>query len=153
VDELTRCPNLGTALLRLRDSMRANVFGVSGRKIPLDRLVAVYDRATRQEGFHVLHDWDGKSDRGNEDSIPVDVLTYVAGLRGDDAADPLVIAVLLDYYFVHLLELLALRIWDDGDADENLRRVDALLGELQGRDGGGQPFADDAETLILIATS
>src|SRR4029078_6969996 len=44
-------------------------------------------------------------------------------------------------------------VWDEGDADANLGRVDHLIGLLQGPNGSGQPFADDAETLILIATS
>jgi hypothetical protein len=40
-----------------------------------------------------------------------------------------------------------------GDADENLDRVDALLGLLQGPQGSGQRFCNDAETLLLIATA
>ncbi len=151
--ELAQAGNLGDALKRLRDCMRVNVFNVAGRRIALERFVNAYDRATRREGFHVLHDWDGKSDRVNEDSIPVDVLSYLASIRGNDAAEPWPLAVLIDYYFVHLLELVALRIWDEGDADENLERVSALLGALQGPSGSGQPFAADAETLMLLATS
>src|SRR5262249_25905781 len=138
---------------RLRDCLRSNGFNVAGRHLSFDWFVGPYDRATRREGFHVLNDWDGKSDRVNEDSIPVDVLNYLVSLRGDDAADPLSIAGLIDYYFVHILALLALRIWDEGDADENLRRVDALLAALQGPRGSGQPFAADAATLLLLATS
>jgi hypothetical protein len=152
--ELTESPTLGHALLRLRDAMRANVFQAAGHRVALERVVNAYDRATREEGFHVLHDWDGVSDRVNADSIPVDVLDYVGRLRGGETdAQPFVIAALLDYYFVHVLELLALRVWDEGDADANLGRVDRLLGLLQGANGSGQPFAADAETLILIATS
>src|SRR5262249_13363427 len=121
--------------------------------IALERFVNAFDRETQAEGFHVLHDWDGKSDHVNADTIPIDVLDYVARLRGDDPADPRVVAILLDYYFVHLLELCALRLWDDGDADANLDRLAALTRALQGADGSGQPFVSDAETLVLIATS
>ena len=46
-----------------------------------------------------------------------------------------------------------MRIWDDGDADRNLDRVEELLRELQGPSGSGQRFAADAETLMLIGTS
>jgi hypothetical protein len=46
-----------------------------------------------------------------------------------------------------------LRIWDDGDPDANLDRLNALLAVLQGPGGSGQRFVDEAETLILIATS
>ena len=63
------------------------------------------------------------------------------------------LSILLDYYFMHVLGLLSVRIWDEGDADANLDRVDELLRLLQGPAGSGQPFAADAETLILIATS
>jgi hypothetical protein len=52
-----------------------------------------------------------------------------------------------------VLSLLTMRIWDDGDPDENLARVDALLAALQGPDGSGQQFAADAATLMLIGTS
>jgi hypothetical protein len=64
-----------------------------------------------------------------------------------------VLAILLDYYFMHVLSLLAVRVWDEGDADENLDQVGRLVYLLQGPEGSGQPFAADAETLILIATS
>jgi hypothetical protein len=63
------------------------------------------------------------------------------------------LAVLLDYYFLHVLALLAVRVWDEGDPDANLDRVTHLLMLLQGAHGGGQPFVSDAETLLLIATS
>jgi hypothetical protein len=83
----------------------------------------------------------------------VDVLDYLVRERGDAPAAPVVLAVLLDYYFMHILALVALRIWDEGDADRNLERMDGLLADLQGPSGSGQKFAADAETLILIATS
>lgn len=156
VAQICDAPTLGRGLLRLREFMRANAFDAPRRRVALERFVTVYDRATRQEGFHVLHDWDGKSDRVNEDSIPVDVLDYIVRLRGEDPPDPVAAAILLDYYFVHVLELLSLRIWSDtagGDADANLDRLQTLLDHLQGPSGSGQPFVSDAETLILIATS
>jgi len=135
----------GLTLPRLRDYMRSNPFE--------DRFVRRFDLATRCEGFHVLHDWDGKADKVNRDIIPIDVLTYLIDARGAGPRNPHAAAVLLDYYYVHLLSLLAMRIWDEGDADANLDRVAGLLGQLQRSGGSGQLFADDAETLILIATS
>jgi len=132
-------------LPRLRDYMRSN---------PLEeRFVRRFDAATKREGFNVLHDWDGKADKVNRDIIPIDVLTYLMDTRGAEPRDCFGVAILLDYYYFHLLSLLAMRIWDEGDADANLDRVAALLAQLQGSDGSGQVFADDAETLILIATS
>jgi hypothetical protein len=146
-------PTLNAALRRLRESLTANVFDVDGRRVSLDRIVRTYDRDTRAEGFHVLHDWDGKSDRVNENSIPVDVLDYLIRQRGGDTPDATIVAVLIDYYFVHILELLALRAWDEGDADANLDRVGTLLALLQSSDGSGQSFVNNVETLILLATS
>ena len=34
--------------------------------------------------------------------------------------DAAVLAILLDYYFMHVLALLSLSVWDEGDADANL---------------------------------
>src|SRR3954447_12022686 len=141
------------ALRRLRASMRAHTWKVGAARIDLADVVAKYDRRTRQDGFHVLHDWDGKADHVNDDIIPIDVLDYVIARRGADPLDAAALAILLDYYFVHLLALFALRVWDEGDPDANLDRLNALLLMLQGPDGSGQRFVDDAETLILIATS
>ena len=146
-------PTLDAALRRLRETLTANAFHVDGRRASLDRIVKTYDRDTRAEGFHVLHDWDGKSDRVNENSIPVDVLDYLIRQRGGDTPDATIVAVLIDYYFVHVLELLALRAWDEGDADANLDRIGNLLALLQSSDGSGQTFANSVETLILLATS
>ena len=60
--------------------MRANVLDADGRHDrPRPRSSDAYDRETRQEGFHALHDWDGAAERVNEDTIPVDVLDYIVG--------------------------------------------------------------------------
>ena len=142
LDELAASPELTTALHRLRGRIQAN-----------EHRLADLDRRTRSDGFHVLHDWDGKSDRVNETSIPIDVLAYVAERRAGEPFDPTVAAILLDYHLMHLLALLSTRIWDQGDADANLDRVDRLLAEVQGPAGSGQRFADDAATLLLIGTS
>ena len=142
-----------TALLRLRDRMRAHVWNAGPHTVNLSAIVREYDLRTREDGFHVLNDWDGKADSVSPDIIPVDVLHYVAELRGRGSLDIGSMAVLFDYYLFHLLCLLSLRIWDDGDPDDNLVRLDGLLRLLQGDAGGGQRFVDHAATMILIATS
>jgi hypothetical protein len=144
---------LGISLLALRDAMRANRFRARGQQIFLDRVVSSFDGRTRAEGFHILHDWDGVLQQTNPDIIPIDVLHFLAEQRGAEAASPTELAILLDYYFMHILSLMTLRIWDDGDADENLERLNGLVAALQGPDGSGQLFAADAETLMLIGTS
>jgi len=144
VADLARSRPFAKALARLREYVRANA---------LDPFLSPFDHRTRQEGFHVLHDWDGKADRVSAEMIPVDVLDYVARLRGANPSDAGALAVLLDYYYFHVLQLLSLRVWDGGDADANLDRLAQLLQLLQGPAGSGQPLVADAETLILVATS
>jgi hypothetical protein len=151
--DLSQSSDLRAALVRVRDNMRSHAWKIGDRLVTLGRFVKEYDALTRDDGFHALHDWDGNADRVNEDMIPVDVLNYLMALRGADAVDTHAIAVLIDYYFAHLLSLLTLRIWDGGDADANLNRVAALLDELQSAGGSGQRFVANAETLLLIATS
>jgi hypothetical protein len=153
VAEAAAAKDFGRALARLRDHMRANVWPAAAQQINLERIVNSFDRTTRQDGFHVLHDWDGKADRVSEDTIPVDVLTYLIERRGGQAPDERGLAILVDYHFFHILALFSLRIWDEGDADANLDRVSRLLTALQGPEGSGQRFVSNAETLLLIATS
>ena len=153
VDALPKGPDLRAALVRLRESMQSHVWKTAEGRVSLARMAAEHDALTRREGFHALHDWDGVADRVNDEIIPVDVLNYVVGQRGTDPVDAAVPAILLDYYVMHLLGLLSLRAWDEGDPDTNFARLDVLLGALQGPGGSGQRFARDAETLLLIATS
>lgn len=153
VRDLSGSRTLGAALGRLAEAMRSDMWAFGDAQMTLARAVRDYDRRTRDEGFHALHDWDGVAAHVNPDTIPVDVLTFVAGQRGEEAFDPVVPAVLIDYYFMHVLSLLTLRAWDEGDADANLDRVDGLLSLLQGPAGSGQRFARDAATLLLIATA
>ena len=148
-----RLPRMTDALEALADGISRHVFSTSQGVIRFAKVIDRFDGQTRAEGFHAMHDWDGVSDRVNATSIPIDVLNYIADLRRNDATDHRVLAILLDYYFLHVLALMSLRIWDDGDANANLDRIGALLAALQGPKGSGQRFADDAETLILIATS
>ena len=144
---------LGTSLLALRDAMRANRFRARGQQVFLDRVVSNFDGRTRAEGFHILHDWDGVAQQTNPDIIPIDVLHFLVDQRGAEAPSPTELAILLDYYFMHILSLMTMRIWDDGVADDNLERLNGLVAALQGPDGSGQQFAADAETLMLIGTS
>jgi hypothetical protein len=144
---------LGASLLALRDAMRANRFRAVGQQIHLDRVVTAFDGRTRSDGFHVLHDWDGVRQQTNPDIIPIDVLHFIADQRGNDAGSGVELAILLDYYFAHVLQLLSMRVWDDGDPNENFDRLNAMLAVLQGPDGSGHQFAADAATLMLIGTS
>lgn len=139
----------------LRDGMRVHAFESGGAPLFSGRWVRAFDQATRRDGFHALHDWDGKADRFNDDIIPVEVANFAERMirPADHARARAAMAILLDYYFMHLLGVLALRGWDEGDPNANLGAVTRLLGHLQGPEGSGQMFARDAGGLIIIATS
>ena len=153
VADVTRAKTLGHALRRLRDGMRSHAFTAGSRRLDLGALVHDLDRRTRDDGFHALHDWDGKALRFNDDAIPVEVLTFIVEHRGGGPADPVAPAVLLDYHLLYLLALLSLRAWDTPDPGAALDRLDALVADLQGPDGSGQRFVDDAGSLLLLASS
>jgi hypothetical protein len=153
VRELSTSPTLAGALQRLREALRSDVWSFGEASLTLALAVREYDRKTRDDGFHALHDWDGVAVHVNPETIPVDVLDYIARQRAEDPFEPVAPAILIDYYFMHVLSLLSLRLWDDGDADANLDRLEGLLRMMQGPGGSGQRFCADAETLILIATA
>jgi hypothetical protein len=153
VGELSAAADLGRALTRLRDGLGANALAAGGRTLSFDGFVRDFDRRARADGFHVLHDWDGKADRVNPDAIPVDVANYLIEVGAGGPPDPPVVAILLDYYLFNILCLLSLRIWDGGSADENLEGLGRLLDRLQGPDGSGHRFVSHAGTLILVATA
>lgn len=144
---------LGASLAQLRDALRANRFRAAGQQVLLDKVVTSFDGRTRADGFHILHDWDGKAQRTNPDIIPIDVLHFIAEQRGGEPWTAVEPAILLDYYFMHLIALLTMRAWDEGDPNRNLDRLNAMVAELQGPNGSGQQFAADAETMMLIGTS
>ena len=153
LEDVSSAPDFRSALYRLRDRMRTNTWDMSGGEVRLNRFVVPWDSRTRQDGFHVLHDWDGKVGKVNPDTIAVDVLNYLAQQRGNDPPDRAALAILVDYYFLNVLSLVSLRVWDEGDADANIDRLEDLLRALQGPDGSGQMFAADGETLLLVATA
>ncbi len=151
--DISKSKESAKSIARLRTGMRSNSFRTGTGQLNLDRILKKLDDRTRQDGFHVLHDWDGKAEVFNKDTIPVDVVSYFMGTPGGGHSGQTALAILLDYYFMYVLALLSLRAWDEGDADRNLDRLSQLLQDLQGPDGSGQQFAEDAETLIIIATS
>ena len=139
----------GTRLKRLRDAMRRHRFGA----VALDGLVEQLDRLGQEDGFHVLHDWDGTVEKLNPETIPVDVLTFMLDKDVPNASETRVVAMLLDYYLMYVIALLTLRMWDTGNPNDNFDRLERLLRDLQGADGSGQKFADGVETLLLVAVS
>jgi hypothetical protein len=152
--------NLADALQRLRVAFRSHTFHAGPVQFALESTVRRLDIRTQQDGFHVLRDWDGKADRLLDELIAVDVLDYMGrSLPPDflkarvDERGTTVLAILFDYYLLYVLALFCLRCWDEGDPNDNLDRVTQMIRDLQGPDGSGQQFVENAETLILIATS
>lgn len=140
-------------LARLRYFMRSNSFVTGNRRFSFDRIIKVFTSKTRRDGFHVLQDWDGKADKINVETIPIDVLSYVAHADLTEEGERVALAILLDYHFLYILALMSLRVWDEGRSDQHLDLLDGLIADLQGPDGSGQGFVENAGTLILLATS
>jgi hypothetical protein len=153
VAHVARAPSFDDALRRLREGMRSHRFRSGSDRVDLERIVVGLDARTTRDGFHVLNDWDGKADELNEETIPVDVLDFMIGRTHVESSEPAILAILLDYYFFYLLALVSLRVWDGGAADATLDRIERLVRALQGPEGSGQRFVDNAETLLPIATS
>ncbi len=153
IDAAARAPHATQALRTLLDGMRANQWGSGAPRLDLQDAIDAFDHRVRADGFHAIHDWDGKAERVNDDTIAMEVVNYALQHRAEGKPDRRVLAVLLDYYFLYVLALLSLNIWIDDHADARLDRLDRLVDLLQGESGSGQRFVSDAATLMLLATS
>ena len=144
--------DFGDACKALRGALRTHTFPTAAQPIALQRIVQSFDGRARRTGLHVLESWDYQAHRFAPEITPVLMLDQCA--LSDVAAEHRrnALAVLLDHYFAAVLGLVTTRALI-GDANANLDRVDRLLAALQGAHGSGRHFADDAETLLLIAVS
>lgn len=140
-------------LRRLRIAMRSHALETGAGALSLASVVLDLDRRTREDGFHVLQAWDYGAQRFSDENVGVLMLDHCVAARFLQREEPVALAILLDYYLLHVLALCALRAWDAPDPDEVFARVTALLGRLQGPGGSGQRFVDDAETLLMVAVS
>jgi hypothetical protein len=152
LDAVTTSSDFGRSLAALRDCLRAHAFKTGAEAISFARLAKAYDSRTRADFFHVLHDWDGKAEQVNRDTIVVDVLNFLFDHHAGHSPRA-VLSILLDYYFFYLLALLSMRVWDEGQPEENFGRLARALEALQGPGGSGHRFVSNAETLMLVATS
>ncbi len=143
--------NFHEALRRLRLGMSSHTFQTGSAPLVLGSMIGKYDRKTRQEGLHVLHVWHHETHRFLPGITPVLTLNYFARLPIATGSQRRFLSILLDYYFLHVLILLAIRAWDEGDPNATLDRVTQLLHDLQGPDGSGFQFADHSEALLLLA--
>jgi hypothetical protein len=153
VDGLTRRGSFDDHLRRLRSAMTAHAFGAGDGVVDFARAVRRLDSRTRQDGFRVLHAWDHTSHRFTGDVVPALLLDFYGRARGKGAGGRVSLEILLDYYFLHLLCLCAMRVWDTDEPDVALDRLTGLVGSLQGEGGSGHRFVADAETLLIYALS
>jgi len=151
VDRVSRGGRIEVALRRLRSSMSSH--GFEGLPRDFAALVRRLDNRTRQDGFRVLHSWNHEAHEFTNDIVPVLMIDYFRRAAPDNPDPRTTVALLLDYYLLHLLTLAAMRAWDTEDPGSALQRVTELLGLLQGPNGSGHRFVADAETLIIYALS
>src|SRR5207249_4064857 len=81
-------------------------FSFGTEQLDLGPTIRMLDSKTREDGFHVLQDWDGKAEKLNDEIIPVDVLNFLLSRTerrriGDSERE--VLAILLEYYFIYVL--------------------------------------------------
>jgi hypothetical protein len=141
------------ALARLRTGLCAHRFATAGGSLDLARFVEPFDRRTRQDGFHVLKEWDHATQRFLDEDVPVLMLDSF-GQRHVGALPPrAALALMLDYYLLYVLALVLMRSWEGEDVAANLDRVGGLLGHLHGPQGSGRQFVEDAPGLLFVAVS
>jgi hypothetical protein len=151
LDRVLASGSFNEALKRLRTSIRTHTFETSGERLRLGAIVQKLDALTQAEGFHVLHEWDGK--RFLDETIPVMMVDYYARANKAVRPDRHCLEILLDYYFLYVIALFVMRIWDEGNPNENLDQVTRMLEHLQGANGSGLQMVSDAATLLWIAIS
>jgi hypothetical protein len=151
IEKLLQARDFRESVRGLRTAMRFHRFRTGDQVLDLAGFVRKFDHFTRQEGVYVLHAWHHERHEFLGAITPVLMLDYCVGAA--PGSGRLLLAGLLDYYWLHLLALLTMRAWDEGDVNLNLDRLNRLLADLQGEGGSGFRFVDDAETLLLLSIS
>ncbi len=137
----------------LRRAMQTHAFPGANGTVSLRRLVDSLDARTRREGLHVLHGWDFTRQRRPDDIAPVLLLDYCDRVGVSAERQREAVATLLDEYCTAILALLTVRAWDEGNADDNLKAIDALIQDVNGQGGSGHSVVDDAGTLLILAVA
>ena len=151
----------GTAVdwvVSLRTQMESHRFHAGNDILDVGRDVARLDARTSNDGFRALHAWNHESQEFTNDIVPVLMIDFLQRvdapvLQSDGGASRATVAILLDYYLLHLLALCAMRAWDTQNPTATMERLTGLVQQLQGEDGSGHRFVADAETLLIYAIS
>ena len=138
---------------RLRSSMQTHIFRASADVFSLSQMIEELDKQTREDGFHVLQAWDFGAHQFSEENVPTLMMDFWTKTAPEARLERSSLAILLDYYFLHVLALCAMRAWDGSNADATLDRITKLVEHLQGPEGSGHQFVQNAETLLVLAVS
>ncbi|MEX2284647.1 MAG: hypothetical protein WEE89_19320 [Gemmatimonadota bacterium] len=138
---------------RLRRALRSHTFPCGSGRFVLRPIVDSLDARSRAEGIHILHPWDHARQEHPREMGPVLMADFCGRLNLPPERERAVVALLLDHYLLTVLSLLAVRVWDNGDPDQNLDALSQLIELLHGPEGSGLRIVDDAETLLLLAVS
>jgi hypothetical protein len=144
---------------RLRTAMARHRFGSGADRVELGTLVNEADARTRRDGFRVLHSWDFRSHTFTNEIVPALILDFVERVWSDGSVEEGVqdekasVAIALDFYFLSVLTLCAMRAWDGDDPDGVLDRLSSMVQQLQGESGSGHQFVTDSHTLLIYALS
>ena len=153
LDRVLRGEDFEVGVKRLRSSMQTHVFRASSDVFSLAGMIEELDKRTCEDGFHVLQAWDFGTHRFSEENVPTLMMYFWMKTGPEVRRERYSLAILLDYYFLHVLALCAMRAWDGRDADTTLDRVTKLVEHLQGPQGSGHQFVQNAETLLVLAVS
>jgi hypothetical protein len=153
LDQVQHAGGFTKAVKRLRSGMRAHNFKTAGKPVSLAGMIKPLDARTQEEGFHVLQAWDYTAHRFTRENLPALTLDFWANMGVGVRRERASLAILLDNYFLHILALCAMRVWDEGDPNAALDRLTRLVQLLQGPGGSRQQFVSDAETLLVLAVS
>lgn len=153
LDRVLREDNLEVGFKRLRSSMQTHVFRASTDVFALSAMIEELDSRTREDGFHVLQAWDFGTHQFSEENVPTLMMDFWMRTVPEAQLERSSLSILLDYYFLHVLALCAMRAWDTRSADATLDRITELLGHLQGPNGSGHQFIQNSETLLVLAVS
>lgn len=158
IDHVTTRGHVRDWVGRLKSQVASHVLRSDTEVHDMSGVVERLDALTWADGFKVLHAWNHQTHRFTEDIVPVLMIDFLdrveaPSLSGDGEAGRTTVAILLDYYVLHLLALCAMRIWDTHDPTATLERLTEMVERLQGPGGSGHHFVADAETLLIYALS
>ena len=158
VDGVTERGHALDWITRLKSQMELHRLRAGDETFDLGRDVTRLEARTWEDGFKVLHSWNHQTHEFTIDIVPVLMIDFLerveaSALYGDDDARRTTVAILLDYYLLHILALCAMRVWDTLDPTGLLGRLTELVERLQGPGGSGHHFVADAETLLIVALS